>query len=235
LVGGGDGRWLRARATRLGRRRHRSRQGKQASQGQGAGVHRPTDGYGEDVPVRLCSLSHSSELGLVRLRNPTLHLWSPIGVANKCTRVAASGIRITGSNPIPSNTNPNSRRIELLLSRSKTMDLSLIQNGDMLRFICLIDRILSFLLSHLSYDFTEQYGVAVYMFYRHCDKELASPVHFPYRHCAAKYSMLLYFANTLLSFSSHHFCASVSPKCFRLRDHHEQVIINKYYSVLSQL
>jgi hypothetical protein len=90
----------------------------------------------------------------------------------------------------------------------------------MMQFICLLGKeAIMIPLSHLSYDFTEQYGVAVCMF-----KELATPVHFPYRDYTAKYSMLLYFANTLFSFSSHHFCASASPKCFRLRDQHEQVI-----------
>jgi hypothetical protein len=60
---------------------------------------------------------------------------------------------------------------------------------------------------------------------------LATPVHLPYRDYAARYSTLSYFANTLLSFRSHHFCASASPKCFRLRDQHEQATISTIQSL----
>lgn len=90
-------------------------------QGHGGGC---TDGYGEQAWTFRYVSAHSSELGLVSYEI-LLSIYDRRWVyPTNVLFVAASGIRITGSRPIPSNTNPNSCRVELLLSPSKTMDLS---------------------------------------------------------------------------------------------------------------
>ena len=56
LVGGGGGRWLRGRATRHAPRGEASPVAPREAGFAGAGRGCTYGGYGEDVPVRLCSL-----------------------------------------------------------------------------------------------------------------------------------------------------------------------------------